>query len=57
VSSGRSPLDDYLEQMRGRIPLRRFAVTDDVAAAAAFLASDDGAFISGAAHWTSTVES
>jgi NAD(P)-dependent dehydrogenase (short-subunit alcohol dehydrogenase family) len=43
------PLDDYLEQMRGRIPLRRLAVTDDVAAAAAFLASDDGAFVTGSA--------
>lgn len=42
-------LDDYREQMRLRIPLRRFATTDDVASTAAFLASDDGAFISGAA--------
>lgn len=42
-------LDDYLDQMRTRIPLRRFAETADVAAAAAFLVSDDGAFITGAA--------
>jgi meso-butanediol dehydrogenase/(S,S)-butanediol dehydrogenase/diacetyl reductase len=42
-------LDDYREQMRQRIPLRRFATTDDVAATACFLASAEGAFITGAA--------
>lgn len=42
-------LDEYLERMRATIPLRRFATTEDVAAAAAFLASDDGAFVNGAA--------
>lgn len=41
-------IDVYLEQMRSRIPLRRFAATEDVAATAAMLASDDGAFINGA---------
>lgn len=46
---GGLPLEDYRTQMRERIPMRRFATVHDVAAACAFLTSDDAAFITGAA--------
>lgn len=42
-------LEDYRTQMRDRIPIRRFATVEDVAAACAFLTSHDAAFITGAA--------
>jgi NAD(P)-dependent dehydrogenase (short-subunit alcohol dehydrogenase family) len=45
---GRS-VEDYLDAMRGRIPLRRLAQTDDVARTCAFLASPAAGFITGAA--------
>jgi meso-butanediol dehydrogenase/(S,S)-butanediol dehydrogenase/diacetyl reductase len=46
--SGQS-LEAYLEAMRARIPLGRVGLPDDTAAAVAFLASDDAAFITGEA--------
>jgi 2-hydroxycyclohexanecarboxyl-CoA dehydrogenase len=39
--------DRILEAMRRAIPFKRFATTDEIAAAAAFLASDDAAYITG----------
>jgi NAD(P)-dependent dehydrogenase (short-subunit alcohol dehydrogenase family) len=41
--------DEFLDYARVRIPLRRVGRPEDVAAAYAFLASDDAAFIHGAA--------
>jgi len=38
-------LDEYLERMRGRIPLRRCGVPEDTANAVAFLCSDASAYI------------
>lgn len=46
--SGQS-LEAYLDAMRSRIPLGRVGLPDDPAAAVAFLASDDAAFITGEA--------
>lgn len=40
-------LDEYMDGMRSRIPLGRNGLPDDIAAACAFLASDDAAYISG----------
>ena len=42
-------IDTYLEEMRQRVPLRRLATADDVAAACAFLTSNDASFITGVA--------
>ena len=39
--------DRILEAMRRAIPFKRFATTDEIAAAVAFLASDDAAYITG----------
>jgi 2-hydroxycyclohexanecarboxyl-CoA dehydrogenase len=39
--------DRILEAMRRAIPFKRFATTDEIAAAAAFLASDDARYITG----------
>src|SRR5439155_11314261 len=39
--------EKILEGMRRAIPLRRFATTDEIAAAVAFLASEDAAYITG----------
>jgi 3-oxoacyl-[acyl-carrier protein] reductase len=39
--------DDLLSQIRERTPLGRFATTDEVACAVAFLASDEAAYITG----------
>jgi 2-hydroxycyclohexanecarboxyl-CoA dehydrogenase len=39
--------DKILEAMRRAIPFKRFAKTDEIAAAVAFLASDDAAYITG----------
>jgi 2-hydroxycyclohexanecarboxyl-CoA dehydrogenase len=39
--------DKILEAMRRAIPFKRFATTDEIAAAVAFLASDDAAYITG----------
>lgn len=49
--SGRRAQDveAYLEEMRQRIPLRRLATVEDVAAACAFLSSTDASFITGVA--------
>jgi meso-butanediol dehydrogenase/(S,S)-butanediol dehydrogenase/diacetyl reductase len=43
------PLEAYLDAMRARIPLGRVGLPGDTAAAVAFLASDDAAFITGEA--------
>lgn len=40
-------LDEYLAGMRSRIPMGRTGLPSDIAAACAFLASDDGGYISG----------
>lgn len=42
-------VDEYLAAMRNRIPLGRAGLTEDTAAAVAFLASDDAQFITGEA--------
>ena len=42
-------VDDYLAQMRARIPLGRAGLPSDTAAACAFLCSDDGAYVTGEA--------
>ncbi|MHA7816987.1 MAG: SDR family NAD(P)-dependent oxidoreductase [Pseudohaliea sp.] len=42
-------VDEYMDAMRGRIPLRRVGLPEDTASAAAFLASDDAGFITGEA--------
>jgi NAD(P)-dependent dehydrogenase (short-subunit alcohol dehydrogenase family) len=42
-------VDDYLAAMRNRIPLGRPGLTDDTAAAVAFLASDEARYITGEA--------
>ena len=42
-------VDEYLDQMRARIPLGRAGLPGDTAAACAFLCSDDGAYITGEA--------
>ena len=39
--------DRILEAMKRAIPFKRFATTDEIAAAVAFLASDDAAYITG----------
>jgi 2-hydroxycyclohexanecarboxyl-CoA dehydrogenase len=39
--------EKILEAMKRAIPLKRFAKTDEIAAAVAFLASDDAAYITG----------
>lgn len=41
--------DEYLEAMRSRIPLGRPGLTDDIAKACAFLASDQSSYITGEA--------
>jgi meso-butanediol dehydrogenase/(S,S)-butanediol dehydrogenase/diacetyl reductase len=40
-------LDEYLAGMRSRIPMGRTGLPSDIAAACAFLASEDGQYISG----------
>jgi meso-butanediol dehydrogenase/(S,S)-butanediol dehydrogenase/diacetyl reductase len=40
-------LDEYMDGMRSRIPLGRNGLPEDIAAACAFLASDDASYISG----------
>lgn len=42
-------VDDYLAEMRGRIPLGRVGLADDTAKACAFLCSDEAAYITGEA--------
>lgn len=42
-------VDEYLAAMSNRIPLGRPGVTDDTAAAVAYLASDDACYITGEA--------
>jgi len=42
-------VDEYMAAMRNRIPLGRPGLTDDTAAAVAFLASDDARYITGEA--------
>jgi len=42
-------VDEYLAAMRNRIPLGRPGLTDDTAAAVAYLASDDARYITGEA--------
>ncbi|HSN72830.1 MAG TPA: SDR family NAD(P)-dependent oxidoreductase [Steroidobacteraceae bacterium] len=42
-------VDEYLEQMRERIPLRRVGLVTDTAATCAFLCSDQAAYITGEA--------
>ena len=41
--------EEYLEAMRSRIPLGRAGLTDDIAKACAFLASDEAGYITGEA--------
>ena len=40
-------LDEYMEGMRGRIPMGRNGLPEDIAATCVFLASDDASYISG----------
>lgn len=42
-------VDDYLAQMRARIPMGRAGLPSDTAAACAFLCSDDGVYVTGEA--------
>jgi meso-butanediol dehydrogenase/(S,S)-butanediol dehydrogenase/diacetyl reductase len=42
---GAASVDDYLAQMRNRIPMRRAGLTSDTANAVAFLCSDEAAYI------------
>lgn len=42
-------IDEYLAEMRGRIPLGRVGLADDTAKACAFLCSDEAAYITGEA--------
>jgi NAD(P)-dependent dehydrogenase (short-subunit alcohol dehydrogenase family) len=42
-------VDEYLAAMRNRIPLGRPGLTEDTAAAVAYLASDDARYITGEA--------
>ena len=42
-------VEDYLAEMRGRIPLGRVGLAEDTAKACAFLASDEAAYITGEA--------
>jgi meso-butanediol dehydrogenase/(S,S)-butanediol dehydrogenase/diacetyl reductase len=42
-------IDEYLAEMRGRIPLGRVGLADDTAKACAFLASEEAAYITGEA--------
>lgn len=42
-------VEEYMEAMRGRIPLGRVGLPEDTASAAAFLASDEASFITGEA--------
>jgi meso-butanediol dehydrogenase/(S,S)-butanediol dehydrogenase/diacetyl reductase len=42
---GAASVDDYLTQMRNRIPMRRAGLTSDTANAVAFLCSDEAAYI------------
>lgn len=42
-------IDEYLAEMRGRIPLGRVGLADDTAKVCAFLASDEAAYITGEA--------
>lgn len=44
---GAKSVEDYLEAMKNRIPLRRPGLPEDTAAAVAFLCSDDAAYITG----------
>lgn len=39
--------DDYLEKVRQSIPVKRLAAADEIAAAIAFLASDDASYMTG----------
>lgn len=43
--SGHASVDSYMASMRARIPLGRTGVPADIAAAVAFLCSDDAAYI------------
>jgi meso-butanediol dehydrogenase/(S,S)-butanediol dehydrogenase/diacetyl reductase len=42
-------VDEYLAEMRGRIPLRRVGLAEDTAKACAFLCSDEAAYMTGEA--------
>lgn len=44
---GAASVDDYLEAMKNRIPMRRSGLPEDTAAAVAFLCSDDAQYITG----------
>lgn len=44
---GAKSVEDYLEAMKNRIPLRRPGLPEDTAAAVAFLCSDDAKYITG----------
>jgi 3-oxoacyl-[acyl-carrier protein] reductase len=39
--------EELRQKLLGNIPLKRFGTADDVAAAVAFLASDDAAYVTG----------